>query len=357
MSVSSKKALVDYEIISKVGGGGFGSVFKGRAKRGGQIVAIKAVRLQTEAGDQRDAIPSFAQREIQVLKRFGGHPNSPICSLLCEPIHDRSERLLYLVFKYYPYDLNALLLMEPLTFDQVRFYLHRLLVGLQMLHKANYVHRDIKPENILIDVNHNLALTDFGLAREVTGTLTTRVGTQYYRAPEQLLGGNRYGPPVDIWAVGCLMSVMLTGKCLFEGHSDSNQLDRICRMKGTPTVPDWPGMAQLPNAKIFMPTRPIRRDFKKVMVDRLRKWPQTVSSGYIDLMLQMLEWDPERRITAEKALTLPLFLGVESVVEKLPSLKGREAHQKKETSKVLCDFLIEGLDLDIEVGLPRQCVV
>jgi serine/threonine protein kinase len=96
MNRGSKKALTAFEIITKIGSGGFGSVFKARRKQDGTIVAIKVVRLRTEAGDRPNEIPAFAQREVQVLKKFGGHSNSPFCSLLCEPIHDPSHRYLYL---------------------------------------------------------------------------------------------------------------------------------------------------------------------------------------------------------------------------------------------------------------------
>jgi serine/threonine protein kinase len=352
MPPCSRTALQDYEIISKVGGGGFGSVFKARTKRDGTIVAIKSVRLPHKS----TTIPTFAQREIQILQQFGDQPDSPFCSLLRDPIHDPSDRSLSLIFKYYPYDLNALFLMKSLAFDQIRFYLYRLLRGLQILHKANYVHRDVKPENILIDINHNLALTDFGLAREVTGNLTAKAGTQFYRAPEQLLGDTRYGTPVDIWAIGCTMYFMMTQKILFEGRSDCDQFEQICAVMGTPTADEWPGMMWLPNTNLFLPRQRRKRDFRKWLVDRFANCTETVPSEYIELMLEMLNWNPDERITAEDALKKDLFVGVESLVGKLPPLTVREAHQKVGKSRRVCDFLIDGLDLDLEFQVPKQCV-
>jgi serine/threonine protein kinase len=262
-----------------------------------------------------------------------------------------------LIFKYYPYDLNALLLTEPLKFDQVCFYLHRLLLGLQLLHKAKFVHRDVKPENILIDINHDLVLTDFGLAREITGTLTGKVGTQYYRAPEQLLGDTGYGTAVDIWAVGCLMYTMLTGKTLFEGRSDSDQFDEICNLMGSPTVEDWPEMLRLPNGKLFLPTKPKRRNFKKILGERFATRKPAVPAEYIDLMMLMLDWNPEYRITAEKALMKPLFSGVENLAGTFPVLTVREMHQKKQMPRAIGNYWLDGFDFKIEGQLPRQYVV
>jgi serine/threonine protein kinase len=247
--------------------------------------------------------------------------------------------------------------MKPLTFDQIRFYLYRLLIGLEVMHKANYVHRDIKPENILIDVNHNLALTDFGLAREATGRLSAKSGTQSYRAPEQLFGDVRYGTSVDIWAVGCLMYYLMAGKTLFQGQTDSDQIDEICHILGTPTETEWPKMLQLPKSKIFLPNKRIRRNFRKILVTRFENGPKTVTLEYIDLMMEMLNWNPENRITAKEALKKSLFLGVNLLGEKLPPLRMQEVHQEKKVSRVICDFLIDGLDFEIEMKFPQQCVV
>ncbi|VDP75995.1 unnamed protein product [Schistosoma curassoni] len=97
------------------------------------------------------------------------------------------------------------------------------------------VHRDIKPENILISRSGVVKLCDFGFARTLAApgeVYTDYVATRWYRAPELLVGDTKYGRPIDIWAIGCLASEMLTGDPLFPGDSDIDQLHRIVRCLG-----------------------------------------------------------------------------------------------------------------------------
>lgn len=97
----------------------------------------------------------------------------------------------------------------------------------------------MKPENVLVSTNGVVKLCDFGFARLATNTnepLTDYVATRWYRAPELLVGDQSYGAGVDIWAVGCLFSEMMTGEPLFPGESDIDQLFLIVKMLGEDLV-------------------------------------------------------------------------------------------------------------------------
>nr|VZI05076.1 unnamed protein product [Spirometra erinaceieuropaei] len=97
------------------------------------------------------------------------------------------------------------------------------------------IHRDVKPENILITKTGQLKLCDFGFARILTGPgdkYTDYVATRWYRSPELLVGDTQYGPPVDIWAIGCVVAEMLTGSPLWPGRSDLDQLYLIIKTLG-----------------------------------------------------------------------------------------------------------------------------
>ena len=95
------------------------------------------------------------------------------------------------------------------------------------------IHRDVKPDNMLISFSGKLKLCDFGFAKIVNKSefLTEYVSTRWYRAPE-LLVRSKYGFSVDIWAVGCVMVEMLTGKPLFPGNSDYDTLCKIVKICG-----------------------------------------------------------------------------------------------------------------------------
>ena len=101
----------------------------------------------------------------------------------------------------------------------------------QYIRSLNICHRDIKPANILIDIDHqNLKLSDFGSAIQLSPnkhyhdseqTRATRlqsyVCSRYYRAPELILGSEKYGCGIDIWSAGCVVAEMVTAKPLFPG--------------------------------------------------------------------------------------------------------------------------------------------
>uniref|UniRef100_A0A2D4MH72 mitogen-activated protein kinase n=1 Tax=Micrurus spixii TaxID=129469 RepID=A0A2D4MH72_9SAUR len=109
------------------------------------------------------------------------------------------------------------------------------LQAVNFCHKHNCIHRDVKPENILITKHFVIKLCDFGFARILTGPCdyyTDYVATRWYRSPELLVGDTQYGPPVDVWAIGCVFAELLSGIPLWPGKSDVDQLYLIRRTLG-----------------------------------------------------------------------------------------------------------------------------
>ena len=93
--------------------------------------------------------------------------------------------------------------------------------GLEFMHKKGYIHRDIKPDNVLLDENMHPLITDFGLSREIpkdVEEITRAVGTPLYMAPE-VLSGEVYGAPADVYAFGMLVYQLLTLKAPFQGRT------------------------------------------------------------------------------------------------------------------------------------------
>ncbi|OWK09722.1 CDKL1, partial [Cervus elaphus hippelaphus] len=94
---------------------------------------------------------------------------------------------------------------------------------------------DVKPENILVTKQSVIKLCDFGFARLLTGPsdyYTDYVATRWYRSPELLVGDTQYGPPVDVWAIGCVFAELLSGVPLWPGKSDVDQLYLIRKTLG-----------------------------------------------------------------------------------------------------------------------------
>ncbi|NWH77392.1 CDK3 kinase, partial [Piaya cayana] len=283
-----------FQKVEKIGEGTYGVVYKARHKRTGQLVALKKIRLDAEV----EGVPSTAIREISLLKELK-HPN--IVSLL-DVVH--SQKKLYMVFEYLNQDLKKHMDSSPigeLPLSLVKKYLFQLLQGVRFCHSHGVIHRDLKPQNLLINEAGAIKLADFGLARTFgvpLRTYTHEVVTLWYRAPEILLRCKHYSTAVDIWSIGCIFAEMVTRKVLFPGDSEIDQLFRIFRTLGTPTEATWPGVTQLPDYKKDFPQW-TRKEIKEIV-------PNLDRDGR-DLLVQLLLYDPSKRISAKAALDHQYF--------------------------------------------------
>ena len=288
---------VNYEKLSKLGEGTYGAVFKGRDRRTGQEVAIKCIKLEQE----EEGIPPTSIREISILKELN-HPN--IVKLI-EVINSQGE--LTLVFEYLHYDMRKFLdrrskQRSPLPPMIVKSYAYQIIAGLCYCHCHRIIHRDMKPQNLLMDESGKFVkICDFGLARAFTVPLrdyTHEVVTLWYRAPEILLGSKFYSLPIDIWSTGCIIAEMITMHPLFPGDAEIDQLFKIFKVLGTPTEENFPDVTQLPAYSATFP-----------------KWtPKNLADVIpgaeplaLDLIAQMLRYDPAARISAKAALDHPWF--------------------------------------------------
>ena len=168
-------------------------------------------------------------------------------------------------------------------------------------HCHRIIHRDMKPQNILLDRQGHLKICDFSISRTYTIPLvnyTHEVVTLWYRAPEILLGSQLYSLPIDIWSVGCILAEMILKKPLFPGDSEIGQLYLIFQILGTPNEENFPDINQLP---LYSSNFPKYHDAK------LKDILKGADPLLIDLISQMLVYDPSKRISAKAALEHPYF--------------------------------------------------
>ena len=131
------------------------------------------------------------------------------------------------------------------------------------------------------------------------------VVTLWYRAPELLLQTKEYSCPIDVWSIGCIFGEFLNLKPIFCGKTEVDQLNTIFRNLGTPSERIWPGYRNFPLVKKIKfedhPYSNLRKVFADVADDKKEK------TNGLDLATRLLALCPEKRITAEKALSHPFF--------------------------------------------------
>lgn len=141
----------------------------------------------------------------------------------------RPHTLRYVITELLQSDLHKIIVSpQHLSADHIKVFLYQILRGLKYLHSARILHRDIKPGNLLVNSNCVLKICDFGLARveepDQSKHMTQEVVTQYYRAPEILMGARHYSAAVDVWSVGCIFGELLGRRILFQAQSPVQQV-------------------------------------------------------------------------------------------------------------------------------------
>ncbi|NXS37711.1 CDKL2 protein, partial [Pomatostomus ruficeps] len=284
-----------YQVLGLVGEGSYGVVTKCRDRENGRLVAVKKF-LES---DDDAAVRKIALREIKLLKQLR-HEN--LVSLL--DVCKRKKRW-YLVFEFMDHtvlkDLEAF--PNGLDYDTVRKYLFQIMRGIAFCHSRNIIHRDIKPENLLVSQSGVVKLCDFGFARPLAASeepYTEYVATRWYRAPELLVGDSKYGKPVDVWAVGTLITEMLTGKPLFPGDSDIDQLFHITKCLGN----------LIPRQQELFYKNPLFAGLKLPEVEELesleKRYPNLPAAA-LDLAKECLQINPDKRPSCAELLQGDFF--------------------------------------------------
>ncbi|HKA24407.1 MAG TPA: protein kinase, partial [Candidatus Eisenbacteria bacterium] len=240
MALEPHTRLGPYEILAALGAGGMGEVYRARDTRLGRDVAIKVLPMHLSSS------PDFRARFEREAKTVSGlnHPN--ICT-----IHDvgREGDTDFLVMELIDGETLARRVERgPLAMADVLRIGSQIADALDRAHRAGVVHRDLKPGNVML-TKLGAKLMDFGLAREADGmgpmgalTVTKSqpltaegsiVGTFQYMAPERLEGKDA-DQRSDVWALGCVLYEMATGKRAFEGKSQASLISAIMSAEPAP---------------------------------------------------------------------------------------------------------------------------
>jgi serine/threonine-protein kinase len=215
-----------FQIVRAIGKGAMGSVYLARDISLHRVVAVKTLRNERmQSAEERERFRREARLAAQLT-----HPS-------IVPVHAFGEtpNVMYLIMRYVQGEsLGARILREgPLPSEEVRRILAELASALEYAHRQGVIHRDLKPENILLDSTSHGAgpeippramLADFGVAvlrmsDPVVGEVRRSFGTPHFMSPEQASGEPDLDGRSDVYALGVLGYLMLSGVLPFEGSS------------------------------------------------------------------------------------------------------------------------------------------
>jgi len=306
----------------KIGRGTYGHVYKAKKKDG---VDPREYALKQIEGA---GLSTSACREIALLRELK-HPN---VIGLQGVFLSHQDRKVWLLSDFAEHDLWHIIKhhrsskqnKRPLEcpMGMVKSLLYQILAGIDYLHVNWILHRDLKPANILVMgegiERGRVKIADMGFARLFNSPLRPLadldpvVVTFWYRSPELLLGARHYTKAIDIWAIGCIFSELLTYEPIFhckqEDIKTSNpyhqdQLDRIFNVMGYPSIEkDWEDIKKMPEYNQFA------KDFKKTnyqncsLAKYMEKHKIRADSKEFILLTKLLIMDPLKRITCKAAM-------------------------------------------------------
>ncbi|CCK67822.1 serine/threonine protein kinase YGK3 KNAG_0A01330 [Huiozyma naganishii CBS 8797] len=288
----------------KIGRGAFGTVVQAYITPNKENwygpFAIKKVPAQTE----------YKSRELEIL-RVTDHPNIVKLEYFFTHVSPSDNKVYqHLAMECLPATLQIEISryahnkME-LPLKHVKLYSYQIARGMLYLHAFGICHRDVKPSNILVDPSSGvLKICDFGSAKklEPDQPSISYICSRFYRAPELILGSTQYTTQVDIWGLGCVIGEMLVSKAIFQGQEPLLQLREIAKLLGPPdkkfiffSNPSYDGPLY---------SKPL---FTGTPQSRFEKYFGKSGPDGIDLLMKVLVYEPQTRLSPRRILAHPFF--------------------------------------------------
>ena len=267
----------------RIGQGAFGKVNLGLNVLTGRVVAIKSFKKTKEA--KHNSNLNKILYETGLMKRFN-HPN---ITKILEVFHDEEYMLIIMEYINGGNLFNFVKKRRKLSEKTAKFLFRQIILGIKHIHSQNIVHRDIKLENIIIDLNNNVKICDFGIGKVINSAdelLYDKCGTPMYMAPEIILSNKKNGYkgfPVDIWSSGITLYIMLSGTLPFAVKNKSIEELSLKDMK----------------------SKKESSNLKYQIVNGYPKKIKKISSEAKDLLKGLLNKNPDKRLTCDEILNHP----------------------------------------------------
>ncbi len=221
-----------YDIITKLGQGGFAKVFKVKRKSDGLICALKYIEPKTEK--ERNIV----HNEIALMQMC----TDPTMLKVIEA-YEFKERL-WIFVELMDDALTGYVqnLYKTYSENVCKYVLFKTLLGLKYLHDRSIIHRDIKSDNLLMNAQGDIKLADFGYACQLTTEISARqskVGTVCWMAPELIRGERKYTTKIDIWSFGIFAMEMADGDPPYINEPQQKVILYIVKKNAPPIGPRW----------------------------------------------------------------------------------------------------------------------
>lgn len=309
-----------YEVLKVIGKGSFGQVVKAYDHRSHQHIALKMVRNEKRFHRQ-------AQEEIRILEHLKKQDKDNTYNIIHLFEHFTFRNHICITFELLSMNLYELIKknkFQGFSLQLVRKFAHSMLQCLDALHRNRIIHCDLKPENVLLKQQgrSGIKVIDFGSSCYEHQRIYTYIQSRFYRAPEVILGA-KYGMPIDMWSLGCILAELLTGYPIFPGEDEGDQLACIIELQG---MPSQKLLDQSKRARNFISSKGYPRyctvttggdGHIQLTGGRSRRGKYRGPPGtkelvtalkgtddplFLDFMKRCLEWDPALRMSPPQAL-------------------------------------------------------
>lgn len=308
--VSKEHIDFRFQMLQVVGKGSFGGVIKcADFKNNGKIVAVKFLRDNKKHHDQIVIENDFLEK-LQ-------HDNGPERHHIIKTYETFSYRGFFaIVMELGHNDVYNTLSAQNflgLSITTIQLVTRQAANALRFIHSKGIIHCDFKPENILFMNQRKtlIKMIDFGCSSDQNHLIYTYIQSRFYRAPEVVFGCH-YGPPIDVWGLGCVLCEMLTGKPLFEAEDECELMQLYQKILGPP--PQWminqgtrsgyyfhedgsPNLEPTTDGAVHTPNS-----------SSIEKETGINDKLFLSLVKGCLTWDPNERITPEQILSHPWMM-------------------------------------------------
>ena len=328
-----KTNLNFYRIGKLIGQGGFAKVNLGLNVLTGRVVAIKSFNKNIKSKNGINMDMDKVLYEINLMKKLN-HQN---ITKILETFED--DQFYFIIMEYinggnlFSYVKKRRKLSEKVA----KFLFRQIILGIKHIHSNLIVHRDIKLENILIDMNNNIKICDFGIGIILSSEnqiLHSHCGTPVYIAPEIITSTKDKGYkgfPVDIYSAGIVLYIMVSGRLPFDESPDD-----ICEINKNKDM-----------------NKENEIKLKYGLSKREPKYLENISDELRDLLKGLLNKDPNKRLNIEQILNHPWFSNVNSNKIKLFSKTERQLlyqayidYRKRKASELIETFTLSNLNKD-----------